>query len=94
MLSTKAMPWAGSELLLECFALAVELRDLDMRASPYDLRAQGREPVPVDTPEGRRQYETEQRVLATAARPLRVRLIAIIRATVTAARPRDPEPVG
>jgi hypothetical protein len=90
--AAKAMPWSGAGLLLDCFELAVDLRDLDMRASPYDVRAQGREPVPVETPEGRRQYETEQRALAARARPLRDRLIAVIRATVAAARSTSPKP--
>ncbi|MDX1681105.1 MAG: hypothetical protein R3242_10280, partial [Akkermansiaceae bacterium] len=36
--AAKAMPWVGSVLLFDCFELALELRNLDMRASPYDLR--------------------------------------------------------
>ncbi len=78
--AAKAMPWIGSELLLDCFELAVELRDLDMRASPYDLAAWGREPVKIETPEGRRQYEMEQRALAEKAAPLRQRLIGALAA--------------
>ena len=74
--AAKSMPWIGSELLLDCFELAVELRDLDMRASPYDLTAWGREPVRIEAAEGRRDYETEQRRLALKAVPLRERLIA------------------
>lgn len=74
--AAKSMPWIGSELLLDCFELALELRDLDMRASPYDLTAWGREPVRIETAEGRRVYETEQRRLALLAAPLRERLIA------------------
>ena len=71
----KSMPWAGSDLLLDCFELAMELRDLDMRASPYDLREHGLEPVRIETPEGRREYEKEQARLAEMAAPLRQRLI-------------------
>ncbi len=74
----KAMPWSGSELLLECFALAMELRDLDMRASPYDLRAWGFPPLRIETPEGRKEYEKEQARLAEMAAPLRQRLIAAL----------------
>lgn len=80
--AAKAMPWAGSDLLLDCFELAVELRDLDMRASPYDLSAWGREAVPIETAEGRRIYENEQKVLSIKARPLRERLTAVIRETL------------
>jgi hypothetical protein len=77
--AAKSMPWIGTELLLDCFELALELRDLDMRASPYDLSNWGREPVCIETAEGRRIYETEQRRLAERAVPLRERLIAGLR---------------
>lgn len=77
--AAKAMPWIGSELLLDCFELAMELRDLDMRASPYDLMAWGREPICIETAEGRRIYEIEQRRLAAEAVLLRERLIAGLR---------------
>jgi hypothetical protein len=71
----KAMPWPGSDLLLDCFELAVELRALDMRASPYDLQDFGMVPIAIETVEGRREYEQEQARLAARAAPLRERLI-------------------
>ncbi len=80
--AAKSMPWIGSELLLDCFELAAELRDLDMRASPYDLTAWGRAPVRIETAEGRRIYEVEQRRLAEKAVPLRKRLIAALSNTL------------
>jgi hypothetical protein len=80
--AAKSMPWIGSELLLDCFELALELRDLDMRASPYDLAAWGRAPVCIETAEGRRIYETEQRWLAEKAVPLRERLIQALAGTL------------
>lgn len=73
--AAKSMPWIGSDLLLEIFRLATRLRDLDMRASPYDLSAWGVVPVKIETTEGRREYETEQRKLAEGARGLRDKLI-------------------
>ena len=73
--AAKSMPWIGSPLLLDCFEMALELRDLDMRASPYDLSAWGREPICIETAEGRQIYENEQRRLAFRARELRARLI-------------------
>ncbi len=76
--AAKSMPWIGSELLLDCFELALELRDLDMRASPYDLAAWGREPIRIETVEGRRIYEIEQKRLSAEAVPLRERLIAAL----------------
>lgn len=81
--AAKSMPWIGTELLLDCFELAIELRDLDMRASPYDLSAWGREPIRIETAEGRRVYEIEQRRLATDAVPLRECLIAGLEKTLT-----------
>ncbi|WP_193214584.1 3-methyladenine DNA glycosylase [Luteolibacter marinus] len=80
--SFKAMPWAGSDLLLDCFELAMELRDLDMRASPYDLGACGLEPVKIETAAGRRDYEKEQSRLAAKSAPLRQRLIAALDLTL------------
>ncbi len=69
---------AGSELLLDCFELAVELRTLDMRASPYDLQEFGMVPIAIETAEGRREYEQEQARLAEKAVPLRERLIGAL----------------
>jgi hypothetical protein len=80
--AAKSMPWIGSELLLDCFELAIRLRDLDMRASPYDLSAWGREPVRIETADGRRVYEAEQRRLAEEAVPLREKLIRGLRETL------------
>ena len=71
----KSMPWVGSDLLWECFLFARTARKIDMRASPYDLREWGYEPICIETTEGRREYEAEQRGLAEAARPLRAQLI-------------------
>lgn len=71
----KSMPWIGSSLLMKTFHLALALRELDMRASPYDLSAFGLSPIPIETPDGRRDYETLQRSLAERAAPLRARLL-------------------
>lgn len=70
-----SMPWIGSDLLWECFELATELRVLDMQAGPYDLRALGFEPVRVETPEGRDEYQRRQREMSVRASVLRSRLI-------------------
>lgn len=78
--AAKSMPWISTTLLLDCFELAVELRDLDMRASPYDLSSWGREPIRIETPDGRRVYETEQRRLARIASELREKLITGLKA--------------
>jgi hypothetical protein len=72
----KLSPSTPSELVADCFALARDIREVDMRASPYDLRALGFEPIPVETAEGRAEYEQHQRNFAVRGEPLRARLIA------------------
>ena len=76
------MPWIGSDLLADTFELAMALRDLDMQAGPYDLRAFGVEPVCIETPEGRDEYQRRQRDLSARASGLRQRLIAAIDAAI------------
>ena len=71
----KLSPLVPSELVAECFALAREIRTLDMRASPYDLADLGYPPVRVETPEGRAEYVAAQRGFAERAGALRRRLI-------------------
>lgn len=73
----KLSPATPSELVADCFELARDVRELDMRASPYDLSALGYEPVPVETPEGRAQYAELQRGFAERAAPLRDALVAV-----------------
>ncbi|WP_033343920.1 hypothetical protein [Catenuloplanes japonicus] len=74
----KLGPLVSSELVADAFALAHDIRSLDMRASPYDLAALGYPPVRVETPEGRAEYAAAQRSFAERARPLRERLIAAV----------------
>jgi hypothetical protein len=73
----KMAPATPSELLADCFELAVEIRELDMRASPYDLSGLGYLPIPVETAEGRAEYARRQAGFAERARPLRKRLIQL-----------------
>lgn len=76
--AAKSMPWIGSALLLATFRLANELRDIDMRASPYDLSAWNVTPIKIETPAGRKHYEDEQRRLAEKAHTLRQQLITTL----------------
>lgn len=73
----KLAPFTPSELIADCFALARDIREVDMRASPYDLRALGFAPIAIETPAGRADYESRQRAFATRGEPLRARLIAL-----------------
>ncbi len=68
-------PMLPAELVADCFALAREIRVLDMRASPYDLSGLGYEPVPIEAPEGKQVYVRAQREFAQRAAPLRRRLV-------------------
>lgn len=76
----KLAPFTASELIADAFELAWDIREVDMRASPYDLRELSFEPIPIETEEGRRTYEGYQRQFAERARPLRARLLATCRA--------------
>lgn len=76
--ASKCMPWVGSELLWKTFLLALEARELDMRASPYDLKEYGYKPLKIETPEGRAEYEVMQRAIAKNASPLRQNLIDLL----------------
>lgn len=73
----KLAPFSPSELVADCFELARDGREIDMRASPYDLRALGFEPIAIETAAGRAEYEQHQRAFAARGEPLRARLIAL-----------------
>jgi hypothetical protein len=73
----KLAPWCPSELTADAFALARDIRELDMRASPYDLSAYGLAPVAIETSAGRRDYEELQRTFAERAKPIRARLFSL-----------------
>jgi hypothetical protein len=73
----KLAPFSPSELVADCFELARDIREVDMRASPYDLSSLGLEPIRIETAAGRAEYEDRQRAFATRGEPLRARLIAL-----------------
>jgi hypothetical protein len=68
-------PMVPSELVADCFALARDIRVLDMRASPYDLSALGYSPVRIETTEGKQEYVAAQRSFAERGAPLRDALV-------------------
>jgi len=73
----KLAPFTPSELIGDCFALARDIREIDMRASPYDLAKLNYAPIKIETPEGRVEYEIHQRSFAERSQPLRARLVAL-----------------
>ena len=64
-----------SELLMDCLDLAARARELDMRASPYDLAGFGIEPIAVENAAGRTEYVRHQRDVADRSAPLRAALL-------------------
>ncbi|MGA4788753.1 3-methyladenine DNA glycosylase [Nocardia sp. AB354] len=76
----KLVPLIDSDLLLDCFALACAAREIDMRASPYDLTDYGYRPIAIETPGGRAEYVRAQSELARRAEPLRTELLGRCRA--------------
>jgi hypothetical protein len=74
----KLAPFTPAELIADCFALARDIREVDMRASPYDLEKLGFVPIRIETPEGRAAYEIQQRDFAARGQPLRTRLIGVL----------------
>ena len=73
----KLSPAMPGELVADCFELAAEIRELDMRASPYDLTEHGYAPVAIETPEGKAEYVAAQRGFAERGAVLRRRLLEV-----------------
>jgi hypothetical protein len=73
--ATKLGPLLPGELLLDAFELAASIRELDMRASPYDLSAWGYEPIAIETPEGKAEYVRQQRDFAARGNAMRARIL-------------------
>jgi hypothetical protein len=92
----KFQPWLPSDLMVEAFFLALELREVDMRASPYDLTAFGYPPIRIETAAGRQEYQCRQQELSATAQALRTRLLAaylkLLDSTTPAPCPASPPP--
>ncbi len=86
----KLSPWTSGELIADTFELAWKARELDMRASPYDLSAYGFEAIAIETDEGKEEYVRGQRELASAAEPVRERLLAVYRGLLEAVTSSSP----
>lgn len=85
----KLVPAVPSDLVLDCFELARDIRTLDMRAAPYDLRELGYEPVCIETPEGKAAYAAAQRGFSARGQELRARLVNAIDAVLCLTGPPD-----
>lgn len=74
----KLGPLVPGELLLDTFELARDIRRVDMQASPYDVSTLGFDVIPIETPEGKRDYAARQRVFTERANALRDRVLAAV----------------
>ena len=74
----KLGPLVPGELLLDCFDLARDIRELDMQASPYDLSEWNCVPVAIETPAGKAEYVRRQRGFTERSNDLRARVIAAV----------------
>jgi hypothetical protein len=73
--AAKLLPLVDSDLVMDAFELAHAARELDMRASPYDLRDFGYDAVAIETPSGRAEYTRRQAELSGQAAVVRAALL-------------------
>lgn len=78
----KLWPWIGSDLVADAFEVAVAGREMDMRASPYNLAEYGLEPIRIETEQGRAGYRRKQERIAKLAEPVRIKLLESARSLV------------
>lgn len=78
----KAAPAVSSELMVQCFNLARDIRTLDMQAAPYDLAQWRLQPVRIEETEGRAEYVRRQREFHERATALRIEFIKQISAAL------------
>lgn len=71
----KLGPLIDSELLLACLELAAAAREIDMRASPYDLSGYGYSSIAIENAAGRAEYVRRQGEITSRAAPLRAVLL-------------------
>jgi hypothetical protein len=74
----KLSPALPSDLTLACFELAKHTREMDMRASPYDLSQLGYPPIRIETAEGKAEYVAHQKQITGRGQQLRARLLTFL----------------
>lgn len=72
----KMYPWISSATIREAFKLALDTRIMDMKASPYDLRERGLDPIKIETEAGREEYMQRQQAIFERSQPIRQQLIS------------------
>lgn len=71
----KLSPAISSSLTWDCFSLAVEVRRLDMAASPYDVSGFGIATVAIETAAGKAEYARRQQEFSVRSDALRRRIL-------------------
>ncbi|WP_395728357.1 3-methyladenine DNA glycosylase [Nakamurella sp.] len=74
----RLLPVTSSDLVADAFELARAVREIDMRASPYDLADLGYPPIAIETAAGKAEYVARQRDFAHRGSQLRQRLLGAI----------------
>jgi len=74
----RLLPVTSSDLVADAFELARAIREIDMRASPYDLADLGYPPIPIETAAGKAEYVTRQRDFSARAQVIRGRLLTAL----------------
>lgn len=74
----KLQPFVASEIVADAFDLAVDIREVDMRASPYDMSAVGLPPIAVETAAGRLEYRALQKSFFLRSQPVRRQLLQAV----------------
>lgn len=68
-------PWLASRTILDCFVLAREIRNVDMRVAPYDLTDIGFEPIAIETTKGRAEFVALQQEFSSRQQVMRQSLL-------------------
>lgn len=76
----RSYPVVGADLTADLFALARDIREVDMRAAPYDLASLGYAPIAIETPEGRAEFVEYQREFARRGQEQRRLLLSALEA--------------
>jgi len=71
----RLLPFVEATVVLDAFELALDVRRVDMRASPYDVRPLGLDPIAIETADGKAEYLAHQDRFTRRAAPVRQRLI-------------------
>ena len=76
----RAYPVVSADLVADCFELAREIREVDMRVAPYDLSDLDVEPIRIESAAGRAEFVRYQRDFAERGAIMRERVLRSLEA--------------